>query len=224
MGSPRSLSEIPLMVPEPRELEFLGGETVLSEDVRLVTSNVLPLFRKSMRTAFSEAGIRVVANKKRFIVEARIEKAENLDLSRVPEEAYPEFYEATVEGNRAVIRAMDQAGILWGACTLGAILRFGLRRGGLPSLRVRDWPAMRDRGIFVESKWGPDRMTKDDWCRLIDRLALLKMNRLGIGIYGCWCCQYEGKVTEFLMVPVPDHPEIQTEKTVKYFSPNDGGE
>ncbi len=224
MRTPKTLHEIPLMVPEPRELEFLEGETTLSEDVRLVTSNVLPLFRKSMRTALSETGIRVVANKKRFIVEARIEKAEALDLSRVPEEVYSEFYEIRIEGNHALIRAMDQPGVLWAACTLGAILRFGLRRGNLPNLRVRDWPGMHDRGIFVESKWGPDRMTKDDWCRLLDRMASLKMNRLGIGLYGCWCCQYEGKITEFLMVPVPDHPEIHTEKTIKYYSPNEGGE
>ena len=39
---------------------------------------------------------------------------------------------------------------------------------------------------------------------LIDEMAFLQMNSLGVGVYGCWVVQYEGKRTEFLMVPFPE--------------------
>jgi len=46
------------------------------------------------------------------------------------------------------------------------------------------------------------------------------MNTLGIGLYGCWgSCRYEGQPTEFLMVPVPGHPELKTDKHLRWYSP-----
>jgi hypothetical protein len=77
----------------------------------------------------------------------------------------------------------------------------------------------RFRGLYVESKWGPDLMALDDWRHLIDEMAFLRMNSLGIGVYGCWVVQYDGKRTEFLMVPFPDHPRLQTPKTIRWYSP-----
>jgi len=53
----------------------------------------------------------------------------------------------------------------------------------------------------------------------VDELARLKMNVLGVGLYGCWCVQYRGEVTEFLMVPVPGHPELRTPGSVRWYSP-----
>ncbi len=211
--------EIPVVFPQPREVSLLEGDCVLSEDVRLVTKDVMPLYRKNMRTILSASGIRVVANKKRFIVDVRIEPPDQMDVQGVPEQALSEFYELAITGNTAVVRTLDQPGALWGVHTLGAILHRGLTNGRLRAVKVRDWPTLGNRGIFVENKWGPDRMARDDWFKLIDRMSGLKMNRLGIGLYGCWCCQYEGKVTEFLQVPVPEHEELRTEKTLKWFSP-----
>jgi len=79
---------------------------------------------------------------------------------------------------------------------------------------------MADRGIFVENKWGPDRMSLADWRTVIDRLSAMKLNRLGIGLYGCWgSCRFEGQPTEFLMVPVPGHPELKSEKKLRWYSP-----
>lgn len=77
----------------------------------------------------------------------------------------------------------------------------------------------RHRGLYVESKWGPDLMTLDDWRHLIDEMAFLQLNSLGVGVYGCWVVQYEGKRTEFLMVPFPEHPRLQTPKTIRWYSP-----
>jgi hypothetical protein len=67
-------------------------------------------------------------------------------------------------------------------------------------------------------------MTFSDWCQTIDRLAAVKMNTMGIGLYGCWgSCRYEGpdKPTEFLMVPVAGRDDLKTPHTLRWFSPKD---
>jgi hypothetical protein len=89
---------------------------------------------------------------------------------------------------------------------------------------ARPGTPFRYRGLYVESKWGPDLMTLDDWRHLIDEMAFLRMNSLGAGVYGCWGVQYDGKRTEFLMVPFPGHPELQTPITVRWHSPAAGVE
>jgi hypothetical protein len=80
------------------------------------------------------------------------------------------------------------------------------------------------RGLYVEGTWGPDLMSLDDWRQLVDELAALGLNSLGIGIYGCWGVQYDGKRTEFLMVPFPEHPALRTPQTVRWHSPAAGKE
>jgi len=119
-------------------------------------------------------------------------------------------------GGGTLVAATEAAA--WHGChTLCAIL--DLAGNELPAVQIEDWPDFAWRGLYVESKWGSDRMTLDDWKRAIDHLAELKFNVLGIGVYGCWVVQYGGQRTEFLMVPFPDEPELVTPKTLRYYSP-----
>ncbi|OGV63225.1 MAG: hypothetical protein A3K19_13115 [Lentisphaerae bacterium RIFOXYB12_FULL_65_16] len=208
------------LMPQPRVIRLLGGTTELSEDVRLVTSNVLPLQRKAMRGILTVANVRVVANKKKFVIEVRVEDPASMKMSDVPEAAREDYYELELCDSRVLVRTASQAGALWGVQTLVGLYREAGGNGRVPNVLVRDWPEMPVRGIFVENKWGPDRMKLADWHTVMDRLAALKMNCLGVGLYGCWgSCRYEGAPTEFLMVPVPDHPELKTEKTLRWYSP-----
>ncbi len=214
---------VPGLFPEPKSITVLQGETDLSHDVRLVTNNVLPLQRKAMRGILTAASVKVVANKKKYIIEARVEPKENFDIAHLPEISQDEYYELEVNGSTALIRTPSQAGALWGTQTLGAIYRAMDQGATIPNLFIRDWPVMGNRGIFVENKWGPDRMLSSDWCEVIDRLSALKMNRLGVGLYGCWGnCRFEGQPTEFLMVPVPGHEELCNEHKLRWYSPKDG--
>ncbi|MCK5801208.1 MAG: family 20 glycosylhydrolase [Lentisphaeria bacterium] len=208
------------LLPEPKRIEFTGGDSELAHDVRLVTSNVLPMQRKGMRGILTSAGVRVVANKKKYVIEAKVEPPEEFDFAGVPEECRSEYYELEVQGAMIFIRASTQEGVLWGTQTLAAIFKAVTRGEVVPNMIIKDWPVMSDRGIFVECKWGPDRMDLMDWSLVVDRIASLKMNRLGIGVYGCWGnCRFEGKPTEFLMVPVPEHEELVNEQTLKWYSP-----
>lgn len=210
------------LFPEPKLVTILEGQSDLCTDVRLVTSNVLPLQRKAMRGILTGAGIRVVANKKKYVIEAKVETEDAFDFPDIPAEAKEEYYELEIQGSMVFIRTPSQLGALWGTQTLGTIYRALSQGITIPNLLIRDWPSMPNRGIFVENKWGPDRMLLPDWCEVIDRLSALKMNRLGIGLYGCWgSCRFEGRPTEFLMVPVPGHEELRSEHSLSWYSPRD---
>lgn len=93
----------------------------------------------------------------------------------------------------------------------------------LPELQILDWPDFRYRGLYIEAKWGPDLMTLSDWQGLIDYMAALKFNSLGVGVYGCWVVQYGGQTTEFMLLPFPDYPELVTPKTLRYYSAANNG-
>ena len=82
-------------------------------------------------------------------------------------------------------------------------------------------PTFAYRGIFMEDKWGPDLMELQDWQDIVDWMADHGMNALTVGLYGCWCVQYDDQITEFLLVPLPGHPEIKAEKTIRWYSARD---
>lgn len=140
----------------------------------------------------------------------------------VPEEARREFYHLELQDAGIWIFAEAPEGMLMGCRTLATILRASFDGCPIHPIVVEDWPSMPVRGVFVENKWGPDRMVFRDWCKTIDLMASMKLNTMGIGLYGCWgSCRFEGDEypTEFLMTPVPDHPEMQSRHHLKWFSP-----
>ena len=67
-----SALKIPELFPQPKVIEKLGGDSDFSMDVRLVTSNVQPLQRKAIRSILTSEGVRVVANKKKYVVNVMI--------------------------------------------------------------------------------------------------------------------------------------------------------
>lgn len=214
--------DVPELFPKPKYLEATEGDSDLSLDVRLVTSDVSPLQRKAVRSILTAAGVRVVANKKKYVVDARVEAVSAFSLEDVPEVNRKDYYELRITGSEVYIRAPEQEGTVWAAHTLAALFRQFIRGQVLPNLFVRDWPVLPVRGIFVENKWGPDRMSVADWSQVIDEMAAVKLNTLGIGLYGCWGgCRFEGanRPTEFLMVPVPGHDELKNEHLVRWYSP-----
>ena len=51
-------------------------------------------------------------------------------------------------------------------------------------------------------------MEEQDWLGLVDELVDKKFNFLMVALYGCWCVQYDGRVSEYLYMPVKGHPEL----------------
>lgn len=220
--STRRRYEIPELFPQPKQIILTEGESDLSTDIRLVTSNVLPLQRKAIRSILTAAGVKVVANKKKYVVDATVKTADDFDLNDVPENARQEYYEIEIKGSEIFIRTPFQEGTVWAAQTLASLFRRFQRDNKVPNLVVKDWPSLPVRGVFVENKWGPDRMNVTDWYQAIDALSAVKLNTMGVGLYGCWgSCRFEGtdKPTEFLMVPVQNHEELAAKHYLRWFSP-----
>lgn len=139
----------------------------------------------------------------------------------VPEE--PEGYTLKVSPGEIIISGTDDAGTLYGAITFTHLLEVQQGELYIDEVEISDYPDYRYRGLYIESKWGPDLMTLQDWKDAIDYASDLKMNFIGVGIYGCWELQYDDKLTEFLMVPIEGSPQLTTPKTIRYYSSADKG-
>ena len=126
-----------------------------------------------------------------------------------------EAYSLEIARDRACIRAECEAGLYYGAVTLKKL--FDGKK--LPLCEIVDWPDLADRGLMLENRYGSDFMTLDDYKKAVDWLAGMKFNQLTVGVYGCWCVQYDMRLSEFLYVPLRSHPELRTPRDIRYWSP-----
>jgi hypothetical protein len=93
----------------------------------------------------------------------------------------------------------------------------------VPELEILDWPDLKTRGHFMESRYGSNLMTLADWQELVDEMSAIKMNQLAVSLYGCWVVQYDGRVSEYLYIPLKAYPELSTPVVCRYYSPQAGG-
>jgi len=197
-----------VLARDPDPMEALAAETV----------SVAIAKATGQRAAWGAApggGVTISIGRSAASISAAAER-----LAETPDS--PEAYALVAQGQQIALLGRTPTGTLYAAQTFAQMLRSEGEALVVDGAAIADWPDFRYRGLFVESKWGPDLMGLDDWKELIDYLAALKFNSLGIGVYGCWGVQYDGRRTEFLMVPFPDHPELQTPKTIRYYSAKSG--
>ncbi len=140
-----------------------------------------------------------------------IEKTEVCDSKK-------ESYVLDIAPDKATIKANDGAGIFYAVVTLKALYADNT----LPLVHIEDWPDFYDRGLLLENRYGSDFMTLEDYKKAIDYLAEMKYNQLTIGVYGCWCVQYDMRLSEFLYLPLECHPELKTLRDIRYYSPKKG--
>ena len=223
-----------VIFPQPQSLKSSGETIALVDDGNLACSFVLaadadPLERAAADLLADEiatnSGVRpTIASSPGLGVPIYVgesaRSAETLTSSTdLPDR--PEAYTLLATASGIALLGSDPAGTYYAAHTLKQMMRREDDSVFVEATSITDWPDFRHRGLYIESKWGPDLMGLQDWRDLIDYLAGLKFNALGIGIYCCWGVQYEGKRTEFLMVPFPGHPELKTPKTIRYYSAKD---
>lgn len=131
---------------------------------------------------------------------------------RVPEEGY----RLTVTDNAVKITGFGETGLLYGVITLEQLFD---KDETLPALEVLDWPDNPFRGFKQESRYGSNMMQRHEWMEMLEDLAYRKMNFFGLALYGCWTVQYDGKISQFLYMPVEGRPELKTPMIVKFYSP-----
>lgn len=226
-------ASLPILFPQPQEVEVGVGRLLLTQGKTIRCSIVLAPGASAMeRTAADVVRSAIGARSGLWpsVVYGHLEpgsvpifvgesaRPALEDLPAPTDDAAGESYVLQVTADTVAIRGLGGGGTLYGAQTLAQLLSLDGVELTLPVITIRDWPQFRYRGLYVESKWGPDRMTLSDWQDLIDHMASLKMNLLGVGIYGCWCIQYDEEITEFMLVPLEKYPDLKTPKTISYYS------
>ena len=132
-----------------------------------------------------------------------------------PEQAY--LLDVTPEA--VTVTGFGVLGLYYGVITLNQCLKLEQNILKLPCMRILDWPDLKTRGHFMECRFGTDLMTLADWEHVVDYMANMKMNQLVVAVYGCWSVQYDGRVSEYLYVPIKKYPELKTSVVTRYFSP-----
>jgi hypothetical protein len=225
-------ASLPVLFPQPQEIELGAGRLVLAQGDTGLCSIVIPgdasdterIAADVVRSAIgARCGLWPCVVSDRPLPETVpiwIGESARPALERVPAptDTTDEGYVLQVTSDGVAVRGLGSAGTLYGSQTLAQLLSLDGAELTLPLITIRDWPQFRYRGLYVESKWGPDRMTLSDWQDLIDHMASLKLNFLGVGVYGCWNIQYDQKPTEFMMIPLRKFPDLKTPKTISYYS------
>ena len=130
-----------------------------------------------------------------------------------------EAYRITVNSEGVEITGFGATGLYYGVSSFVQMSSWDSQGVELPAVEILDWPDNAYRAYKEECRYGSNVMEKADWLQLIDDVAAKKLNRLSLGIYGCWVVQYDGKLAEYLYMPIKAYPQLKTPMTVKYYSP-----
>ena len=129
----------------------------------------------------------------------------------------PEGYTIETGDEGAKIIGYDAAGLFYGAITLSKLIFLSGDEVYLDKVKIKDYPELKIRGAFVESRHN-DYHTLKDYLDMVDYYADQKINYLEVSIYGCWPTQFDGIPSECLYIPIKSHPELKTPKQIKYYS------
>lgn len=132
-----------------------------------------------------------------------------------------EGYRLTVTNQSVIITGFGPSGLFYGAVTFTQLCKWDSEGVQLPALEILDWPDNPFRAYKEECRYGSNMMEKADWFAMIDDLSSKKLNNLCIALYGCWVMQYDGRIAEYLYLPLKGYPQLQTPMTVKYYSPTE---
>ena len=147
-----------------------------------------------------------------------------LKLAKPPKavKSEDEGYRIVINAQGITITGYGNSGLYYGVSSFRQLCKWDQNGCTIPALDILDWPDYPFRGYKEESRYGSNVMEKADWLDMIDDLAAKKFNRVCISLYGCWVVQYDGKVAEYLYIPIKDYPQLNTPQTVKFYSPSEG--
>lgn len=147
-----------------------------------------------------------------------------LTLAEAPAEVAnaKEAYKLTVNAEGITIEGYGASGLFYGVVTFTQLPVWDSCGAVIPAMEILDWPDNPFRAYKEECRYGSNMMEKEDWFAMIDDLTSKKINHLSLAIYGCWVIQYDGRVAEYLYLPLKNYPQLKTPMTVKYYSPTEG--
>jgi hexosaminidase len=185
---PLAAGTLPGVIPPPREISALGGNITLASPVRIIAAEVDRAAADAVAAEIRLHGGTVARATKRTGLAPAIVLGGPDDpaVRRALAEAHatapanPESYWLGIGPRGVVVAARDAAGIFYGAQTLRQLMRkSGEPAAGariqLPRVTVRDWPAMRFRGLSVDLGQGVVP-TEQQMQRIVETCAEYKLN------------------------------------------------
>ncbi len=146
-----------------------------------------------------------------------------LSLGDAPEEVKNarDAYQIQVSSAGITITGFGDCGLYYGVSSFRQLCKWDSSGAVLPAFELLDWPDSPYRAYKQESRYGSNMMQREDWLAFFDDMAAKKINRVCLAMYSCWTVQYDGRVSEYLYLPIKKYPQLKTPMTVKYYSPEE---
>lgn len=209
-----------VLIPYPQEISDTKGDvkiaSLLKADFLVEKCSGGVVFDEAIELLYSHLKKNYAIKEDNASSSFKISITKNADNPSVRGRA--EAYTLNIDEKAACLCATDDAGVYYGILTLCALMHTEGNDIYLPMVDIVDYPRFKDRGQFLECRYGSDFMTKEDYKNAIDYFASLKQNNLTIGIYGCWSQQYDLAKSEYLYFPVKKYPFLKTPRNIKYYS------
>ena len=202
------------IIPVPQQLELHKGASAdLTVGYRITAENITGTLAQNAVKRLEEE------LKKQLGVQSDSGVTLTLTMAQAPEDMPnpDQGYKIQVQENAVELTGYGEAGLYYAVTTLLQ----ALENGTLPAVTVTDWPALKTRGHFVETRYGTDLMELEDWKEVVDFMVDHKENQLTVSVYGCWQVQFDNRVSEYVYVPFAGYPDLKTPVIQKYFSPKE---
>ncbi len=199
-----------LIFPKPKRAEVTGGDVALTHcrlDVQAGEATSAAA-QQLLEKKLSAVGV-CVCEDAAFVITLRLGAAPA--GAKIPAHSYTINISA---GGISMVAGGEQ-GLYYAAVSLTQLLTSAT----LPCAVVEDWPDLDYRAQKIECRFGSDVMEKQDWFDAVDILANQKISHLNIAVYGCWVVQYDGRVSEYLYVPLQGYDKLKTPRMQKYYDP-----
>ena len=212
--------------PVPQKLEELAGRVVLG----VLADADFRINATAISGGFAEKAVGCLKKSLSGIADVCADKADGkteivLSISAdVPADVKinaDQAYSIVAKDDRVEITGFGEAGLYYGVTTFIQTVSVEGNVIFVPEYTLLDWPDLKTRGHFMECRFGSNLMTLDDWKSVVDDMVEMKMNQLVVALYGCWCIQYDGIISEYIYVPIKKMPELRVDVIKRYYSPKD---
>ncbi len=159
----------PILIPAPKQIEQLGAKIDLPRAARIVAGEGCECAAKS-----------IAADLERICgtaVDDRADYAISLEVGDRGLE--PEGYRLEVGESAATLVGQDSAGVDWACQTL--LQLFALSEGGVPCVRITDWPHYKTRSVMLDMGRAPYSKALIE--RVIRIMRRLKLNSLHLHLF-----------------------------------------
>lgn len=219
----RKLSDY--LIPLPKKIEEGEGRIAVagfggSVNIKLASKDALVSEAKVIieKRLADIASVTREGKKGGFTVKMKVDA---LDPAFADVDMWEAYYIKTSK-KEALLVGKDPAGVLYAAYTFTEMLALSGDTVTLPEAYILDYPDFKYRGHTIESRYGTEFMTREEYYNMIDYFSAQKLNRLVVTLYDCWNFQYDNDPAEFLYMKIPGHPEIKSPKRIKYYSVREG--